>query len=189
MEALGAVWVEKHFRYYLYGHHCHVFNDHEPLKSLLNTHHPFGKLAHWGLALQKVDIVIQYHPGKSNVSADSLSHYPVAQSTMYNVCAENSPVAAIIYKEGIDKEGESRSSLSLRPSKVEKPSCSKEVSNKGTEECCIAAVSSELWDEAKGKGRTSIKDRQRKDPELKLIINYEKEGVLPCDDKRQENYY
>ena len=37
LEALGVVWAVKHFRHYLYGHHCHVFTDHEPLKSLLNT--------------------------------------------------------------------------------------------------------------------------------------------------------
>ena len=61
---------------------------------------------------------------------------------MMYICAENSPVAAIIGKEGIDKEGESSSSLPPRPSKVEK------LRNKGIEECCVAAVSPELWDEA-----------------------------------------
>ena len=103
---------------------------------------------------------------------------------MYDVCAENSPVAAMISKEGIDKEGESTCSLSPRPSKVEKPSCSKEVRNKGTKECCVAAVSPDLWGEAKGKRRKSIEDRKREDPELKLIIDYQKEGVLPCVDKK-----
>ena len=166
LEALGVVWAVRHFRHYLYGHHCHVFTDHESLRSLLNTPHPSGKLARWGLALQEVDIVIHYRPGKSNVSADSLSRYPVAQSSKYDVCAENSPVAGIINKEGIDKEGESSSSLSPRPSKVEKLTCSKEVRNKGTEECCVAAVSPELWDEAKDKERKSMEDRQREDPEL-----------------------
>ena len=29
----------------IYGHRCHNFSDHEPLKSLLNTPHPSGKLA------------------------------------------------------------------------------------------------------------------------------------------------
>ena len=62
LEALGVVWAVKHFRHYLYGHHCHVFTDYEPLRSLLNTPHPSGKLAHWGLALQEVDIVIHYRP-------------------------------------------------------------------------------------------------------------------------------
>ena len=131
-----------------------------------------------------MDIVIHYRPGKSNISADSSSCYRVAQSSKYDVCAENSPVAAIISKEAIDKEGESSSSLSPRPSKVEKLSCSKEVRNKGTEECCVAAVSPQLWDEAKDKERKSMEDRQREDPELKLIIDYQKEGVLPRDDKK-----
>ena len=190
LEALGVVWAVKHFRHYLYGHHCHVFTDHEPLKSLLNTPHPSGKLARWGLALQEVDIVIYYRPGKSNVSADSLSRYPVVQSSKYDdVCVENSPVAAIISKEGIDKEWESSSSLSPRPSKVEKLSCSKEVRNKGTEECCVAAMAPELWDEAKDKERKSIEDRQREDPELKLIIDYQKKVGYLVMIKRQENYY
>ena len=36
LEALGVVWTVRHFRQYLYGHHCHVFTDfHEVLKSLL----------------------------------------------------------------------------------------------------------------------------------------------------------
>ena len=64
MEALGVVWAVRHFRHYLYGHHCDVFTDHEALKSLLNTPHPSGELARWGLALQEVDLAIHYKPGK-----------------------------------------------------------------------------------------------------------------------------
>ena len=37
LEALGAVWAVKHFRPYLYGYSCHLYTDHEALKSLLNT--------------------------------------------------------------------------------------------------------------------------------------------------------
>ena len=51
LEALGIVWSVKHFHHYLYGHHCIVYTDHEPLRSLLNTPQPSGKLARWGLAL------------------------------------------------------------------------------------------------------------------------------------------
>ena len=47
LEALGVVWAIKHFRPYIYGHHCVVFTDHVALKALLNTPQPSGKLARW----------------------------------------------------------------------------------------------------------------------------------------------
>ena len=73
MEALGVVWAVKQFRHCLYGHRCTVFTDHEALHSLLNTPHPSGKLARWGLALQELELQIQYRPGKHNANADALS--------------------------------------------------------------------------------------------------------------------
>ena len=59
LEALGVVWAVRHFRHYLYGSRCDVFTDHEALKALLNTPHPSGKLARWGLSLQELDLHIQ----------------------------------------------------------------------------------------------------------------------------------
>ena len=44
MEGLGVVWAVKHFRHYIYGHHCTVYTDHEALKALLNTPQLSGKL-------------------------------------------------------------------------------------------------------------------------------------------------
>ena len=77
LEALAVVWVIKHFRHYLYGHKCDIYTDHEALKSLLNTPHPSGKLARWGLALQEVDLSINYWPGKVNQNGDALSRQPL----------------------------------------------------------------------------------------------------------------
>ena len=77
LEALGVVWAVKHFRHYIYGHQCTVYTDHEALKSLLNTPQPSGKLARWGMALQELDLDIQYRPGKTNSRADALSRHPV----------------------------------------------------------------------------------------------------------------
>ena len=173
----------KHFRHYLYGHCCHVFTDHEPLKSLLNTPHPSGKLAHWGLALQEADITIHYHPGKSNASADSLSHHPVGQLSMHDADTENSIVAATVGPEDTDEEEESSRKLSLVLSELEKSSCQVEVKHKRTAEFCVAAVAPELQEETQGGGR-SIGDMQREDLELKLIIDFQEEGVLPSDDKK-----
>ena len=78
LQALAVVWAVKHYRHYLYGHRCQVYTDHEALKSLLNAPHPSGKLARWGLALQEVDIVINYRHGKGNSNADALSGNPAA---------------------------------------------------------------------------------------------------------------
>lgn len=76
LEALGVVWAVRHFRHYIYGHRCDVFTDHEALKALLNTPHPSGKLARWGLSLQELDLHIHYRPGRKNGNADALSRCP-----------------------------------------------------------------------------------------------------------------
>ncbi|MCG8626968.1 MAG: Ty3/Gypsy family RNase HI domain-containing protein, partial [Proteobacteria bacterium] len=76
VEALAVVWAVKHFQHYLYGHLCHVYTDHEALKSLMNTPHPSGRVARWGLALTEVNLHIHYRPGKKNANADALSRSP-----------------------------------------------------------------------------------------------------------------
>ena len=81
LEALAVVWATKHFHVYLYGHKCKVLTDHSALKSLLNTPHPSGKLARWGLALQELDLTIEYRPGKQNSAADALSRIPLDTDT------------------------------------------------------------------------------------------------------------
>ena len=81
LEALGVVWAVRHFRQYLYGHNCHVFTDHKALKSLLNSPHPSGKLARWGLSIQELDLHIHYRPGRKNEKADALSRFPCKQSS------------------------------------------------------------------------------------------------------------
>ena len=63
---LRVVWATKHFRYYLYGHKCVIFTDHEALKSLLNTPHLSGKLAGWGLILQDMELKIKYRSEKEH---------------------------------------------------------------------------------------------------------------------------
>ena len=50
----------KHFRTNLYRHPCDVFTDHEALQALLNTPHPSGKLAGWGMALKEMDLYLHY---------------------------------------------------------------------------------------------------------------------------------
>jgi len=73
LEALGVEWAVKHFHPYLYGHTCNVYTAHEAFKVLLNTPHPSGKLARWGLAIQELDLRIHYCPGRTNKVVDTLS--------------------------------------------------------------------------------------------------------------------
>jgi len=51
-----------------------MFTDYEALQVLLNTPHPSGKLARWGMALQVMDLHLPYRHGKN---ADALSCSPV----------------------------------------------------------------------------------------------------------------
>ena len=106
LEALAVVWAVRHFRQYLYGHTCHVYTDHEALKSLLNTPHPSGKLARWGLTLQELDLTIHYCPGKKNTKADALSRYPVRvdkdkrETEAVVAHVEGTPKEALAYSSG-----------------------------------------------------------------------------------------
>ena len=105
LEALGVVWATRHFRHYLYGHHCDVFTDHEELKALLNTPHPSGKLARWGLSLQELDLEIHYRLGKANANADALSRFPMGQTMEFPGSGESgggysSPQAVVAVLSG-----------------------------------------------------------------------------------------
>ena len=103
LEALAVVWATKHFRTYLYGHSCDVITDHEALQALLNTPHPSGKLARWGLALQELDLKIHYRPGRLNDRADALSRAPLEMDTTNN---EEKMVAAVETSQLVAKDGD-----------------------------------------------------------------------------------
>ena len=112
LEALAVVWAVKHFRHYLYGYRCIVFMDHEALKSLLKTPQPSGKLARWGMALQELDLRIEW---KSNARADVLSRYPV--SLLLHDCPETvapTLVAAMEAPRTLLESGEGSRDLTLR---------------------------------------------------------------------------
>ena len=154
---MGAV---KHFRHYIYGHRCTVYTDHEALKSLLNTPYPSGKLARWGMAIQELDLKIEYRPGKANARADALSRYPVSLTGKANARAD---------------------ALSRYPVSLLDDDCAGTRSRP-----LIAAIEPPLSPAESGEECTgdSLGERQRQDPQLMDIIAYLETGELPQDDRR-----
>ncbi|GJT15560.1 putative reverse transcriptase domain-containing protein [Tanacetum coccineum] len=67
-EKVIALW-----RHYLYGMKCVVFTDHKSLQYILNQKELNLRQQRWIKLLSDYDYEIQYHPGKANVMANSLS--------------------------------------------------------------------------------------------------------------------
>jgi len=67
LETLAVVWGLRRYRAYLYGHRVTVFTDHAPVKSLMKTKHPSGKLARWAESVAELDVAIVYRPAVSLV--------------------------------------------------------------------------------------------------------------------------
>ena len=80
LETLAVVWGLCHFRAYLYGHKVVVYTDHAPVKSMLETKHPSGKLARWAESVAELDVEILYRPGRKHSNADALSRSPLEMS-------------------------------------------------------------------------------------------------------------
>ena len=78
-----------------------VHTDHTALKSLLNTSHPSGKLTHWGIVIQDLDLHIHYQPGCKNQNTDALSQETLPFLRVPNSTADNYTVLlAIVQAEG-----------------------------------------------------------------------------------------
>jgi len=95
LETLAVVWGLRHFRAYLYGHRVTVITDHAPVKALLNTRHPSGKLACWAESVAELDVEILYRPGRKHSNADALSRSPLALPMPNDSVAEDVQVATV----------------------------------------------------------------------------------------------
>ncbi|XP_047997557.1 uncharacterized protein LOC125235150 [Leguminivora glycinivorella] len=72
-EALAVVWAIRKFRGYIEGLPVTIYTDHQALKWLMSLKSPTGRLARWALQIQAYDVTIKYLPGRTNVTADTLS--------------------------------------------------------------------------------------------------------------------
>ncbi|KAA3466540.1 NBS-LRR resistance-like protein [Gossypium australe] len=60
-------------RHYLYGEKFHIFTDQKRFKYLITKKELNLRQRHWIELLKDYDCVIDYHPGKANTVADTLS--------------------------------------------------------------------------------------------------------------------
>jgi len=68
-----VVFALKIWRRYLYGSPCKIFTDHKSLKYIFTQKELNLRQRKWLELLKDYDLQIQYHPGKANVVADTLS--------------------------------------------------------------------------------------------------------------------
>ena len=162
LEALAVVWALKNFRAYLLGHETVVYTDHAALRSLLNTHHPSGKLARWGMAIQEISPEIRYRAGRKNGNADALSRVPLESIESESMITEMS-------RDSIKSTGTSNPV----------PIAVVDASSK-------AGASQTPSSETLGEVRMvlpEIAEEQRRDPYYSDVIRFMENGVLPEDEK------
>jgi hypothetical protein len=63
----------KIWRHYLIGHRCEIYSDHKSLKYIFTQTDLNLRQRRWLELIKDYDIGINYHPGKANVVADTLS--------------------------------------------------------------------------------------------------------------------
>ena len=73
VELAAVVFTLKIWRHYLYGEKCIIFTDHQSLKYFLTQKHLNFRQLQWLELFKDYDCIIDYHPRKANVVADSLS--------------------------------------------------------------------------------------------------------------------
>ncbi|OMO65975.1 reverse transcriptase [Corchorus capsularis] len=73
LELAVVVFALKIWRHYLYGAQRQVFTDHKSLKYLMTQKELNLRQRRWLELIKDYDLVIDYHPGKTNVVTDALS--------------------------------------------------------------------------------------------------------------------
>ncbi|KAE8676736.1 Detected protein of unknown function [Hibiscus syriacus] len=73
LEMAAVVFALKIWRHYLYGERCYMYTDHKSLKYLMTQNELNLRQRRWVEFLKDYDVVIDFHPGKVNVVADTLS--------------------------------------------------------------------------------------------------------------------
>ena len=73
LELAIVVHALKIWQHYLMGVHCSIYTDHKSLKYLFTQKELNMRQRRWLELIKDYDCEIDYHPGKANVVADTLS--------------------------------------------------------------------------------------------------------------------
>jgi ribonuclease HI len=74
LELAAMVHALNIWRYYLIGHRCEIYGDHKSLKYIFTQTDLNLRQRRWLELIKDYNVGINYHPGKANVIADTLSH-------------------------------------------------------------------------------------------------------------------
>jgi hypothetical protein len=74
LELAAVVHALKIWRHYIIGHRCEIYSGHKSLKYIFTRTYLNLRRRRWLELIKDYDIRINYHPGKTNVIADALSH-------------------------------------------------------------------------------------------------------------------
>ena len=77
LELAVVIFSLKIWRHFLFGDTCEIFTDHKSLKYLFSQKELNMRQRRWIELLKDYDCIIQYHLGKANVVADTLSRKSV----------------------------------------------------------------------------------------------------------------
>ena len=73
LELAAIVFSLKIWRHYIYGEKCFIYTDHKSFKYLLSQRELNVRQCRWMELIKDYDCLINYHPGKANVVANTLS--------------------------------------------------------------------------------------------------------------------
>ena len=73
LELAAVVFALKIWRHHLYGEHCEIYTDYKSLKYFFTQKELNMRQKRWLELLKDYDCMINYHPGKANVVANTLN--------------------------------------------------------------------------------------------------------------------